>query len=182
MHRKFLMFLNGEAGVGKDTFVTFFSGYAKKTYGIETLNRHRSDPAKAALSTLGWNGEKTKEVRELLADLVTFGESTGITRSYLDSTLYTPQDDPTVVFFHVRDPKTISKLQMDYFSNKRALCEPRSLLIRRDVQPAETDRWGVLEGSYDWVIVLNNLEDSRKKAHMLADTIAETMYWERKKV
>lgn len=182
MNRKFLVFLNGEAGVGKDTLVTFFREYAKKTYGIETLNRHRSDPAKAALSTLGWNGEKTKEARELLADLVNFGESNGITRNYLDSTLYTPQDDPTVVFFHVRDPKTIAKLQMDYFNNKRALCEPRSLLIRRDVQPAETDRWGVMEGSYDWVMVLNNLEDSKEKACMLADKIAETMGWERKKV
>lgn len=150
---KFLIVINGESGSGKDTFVDMCKK-SSKFLGVNTpiTNLHRSDEAKRVLKSFGWDGERTPQVRNLLADLVEFGEETGHNNEKLFEVLDTLEG---VIFYHSRDPKTISKIKEHYWFCENV--QVVSLLVVRDKNIAsEQDRWDIRNYKYDKVIENNS--------------------------
>lgn len=181
-----LAFINGHAGVGKDTFVRFCREYAEEKGLCRVYNIHRSDAPKIALQNLGWNGEKDIETRDLLKHMVDFMESKGLLDKYLNANILAARRTNTcdsIVFYHVRDPEVMYGLMDDYMELKNV--RPISLLIQRDIEhPAEPDEWwGNLEnGDYTVTIELpkNDLHITRDLAENFVEFLLSPA-WEVRK-
>lgn len=158
-----VIIINGKAGVGKDTFVDFCRKYCNACYPkIRFKNLHRSDKPKKALRLLGWNGVKTPESRKLLAHLTNTAEQQfHMSTTYLAENLLYAYDEPqglrNIVFYHVRDPKSIDRLVSDFEDKDVSIV---SLFFERDVDTIEKDLWGIQDYNYDICIKVNTLEDS----------------------
>ena len=158
MNKTILVFINGHAGVGKDTFVNFCKDYAEKEKSCKVYNVHRSDAPKMALQTLGWSGEKDKDTRELLKDMVDFMEKKGLLNRYLDTHLRSSRATnscDSIIFYHVRDPEVMYGLMDEYIDREGV--RPISLLLKRDIDKPEepNEWWGNLEnGDYTMSIQL----------------------------
>lgn len=165
--KKTLIVINGEAGSGKDTFVQF----CQQILGKDAVkNIHSSDHAKNVLKIMKWNGEKDEETRRLLADLVAFGEKTGFNTSNLYSFLNC--STAKVVFYHQRDPKVIDKIKNRYWFDDDI--EVITLLIDRKLKKQETDRWGIKDFEYDYIIKNDtSLIGLLKKAHEFLQKIRQ---------
>lgn len=149
--KKLLILINGESGAGKDTFVEFCKSSLHAQYSptIPVANIHRSDEAKAFLTTLGWDGTRTPKVRKLLADLVEFGEETGHNSVQLYRTVWA--FTAGIIFYHSRDTKAIEEAKRFYSSNNSVAVH--TVLVKRDENRSpEKDRWGIQDYTYDTVI------------------------------
>lgn len=180
MSKTILVFINGHAGVGKDTFVNFCKDYAEKEKSCKVYNVHRSDASKRALQTLGWSGEKDEDTRKLLKEMVDFMEKKGLLNQYLDTHLKFSRATNScdlIVFYHVRDPEIIYSLMNEYIDREGV--RPISLLLKRDIdKPAEPDEWwGNLEnGDYTMSIQLppDDLNESAKVAARFVDFLIDS--------
>ena len=150
--KKLLVVINGKAGSGKDTFVEMCRDYAR-TYapGLRVYNIHRSDAAKRMLLRMGWNEKKTPEVRQLLADIVDFGETTGFNSTNLYTSVINSEG---LIFYHARDPKTIEKIVNHYAGTFVPVV---TMYVDRDTDATEKDRWN--QKSYDYDYIINNDKD-----------------------
>lgn len=139
-----LYIINGKAGSGKDTFCKMIWDIIPQ-WGVDraVVTLHSSDPAKEALTSLGWNGEKTSEMRQLLAELTKFSQSNGMSDKMINQ--YSKAE---VVFFHERDPREIARLKSSIYP------EPKTILIKRDSEQLEFDMWDIEK--YDYDIVIDN--------------------------
>lgn len=141
--------INGHAGVGKDTFVSLITELVDD--GVTVSNIHSSDPAKAALESLGWNGEKSPEVRTILANLTDISHDNGLSEKMIREAA-----SSDIIFFHERDPKEIRIL-------KRIFPEAKTILVERDGARIEPDKWQIKDYRYDFTVYnngsLKNLED-----------------------
>ena len=157
MNKLILVFINGHAGVGKDTFVRFCRKYAE-SQKCRTYNIHRSDAPKMALQTLGWNGEKDTETRELLKTMVDYMESKNLLNKYLDSQIQsavTLSSTDVIIFYHVRDPQVMYNLMGRYIAKEGI--KPISVLIKRNQRKSqEPDEWwgDVENGDYTMTVQL----------------------------
>jgi hypothetical protein len=132
---KKIIIINGAAGVGKDTFITFCHTHAYHKHPIWNLST--IDAVKEiARAMFGWNGEKTESARRLLSDLkdawTSFNDGPF---KQLTSRIYTISKG--LIFVHVREPAEILKFKNYYRDN----C--LTLLIRRsglDVPNNNADR------------------------------------------
>lgn len=175
MSKTILVFINGHAGVGKDTFVNFCKEYAEANKSCKVYNIHRSDAPKMALHTLGWSGEKDTETRVLLKDMVDFMEHKGLLNKYLDDQLKAAKTINTVdviVFYHVRDPEVMYDLMDTYI--KRDDVKPVSMLIKRDLkQPKEPNSWwGDLENA-DYTISVELPDDDLEASEIAASQLVD---------
>ena len=169
-----LILINGKAGVGKDTFVNFCRDYAKKYYeNTKVFNRHRSELAKIVLEYLGWTGEKTEEIREVLSELTDIAEGYGRNNECLNDyiELLKKEDGLNIVFYHDRDPVSIELLKQRYKDDMFVF----SLLLKRNTIDLEHDEWGIENYDYDITIRAKTLADSRKFAHNLIDKLVQYM-------
>lgn len=175
-----LVFINGHAGVGKDTFVGFCKDYAEKEKSCRVYNIHRSDAPKKVLQAVGWDGEKDAESRSLLKHMVDFMENKGILDRYLDTQIMAAKvsvNRNSIIFYHVRDPEIIYSLMDEYIDREGV--RPISLLLKRDIdKPAEpNDWWGNLEnGDYTMSIQLppDDLNESAKVAARFVDFLIDS--------
>lgn len=177
MPRVTLVLINGHAGVGKDTFVTFCKEYAELEGNTKVYNIHRSDYPKIALQTLGWDGEKDEETRALLKHMVDYMELKGLLDEYLQeqifaSTRVNPRTNDIIIFYHVRDPEVMYNLLDEYLENQFA--RPISVLIQRDLNKNNepNDWWGDLENAdYCMTVKLpnNSFDDMRELAKEFVD-------------
>lgn len=182
MSKTILVFINGHAGVGKDTFANFCKDYAEKEKSCKVYNVHRSDAPKMALQTLGWSGEKDEDTRKLLKEMVDFMEKKGLLNRYLDTHLKSSRATnscDSIIFYHVRDPEIIYTL-MDEYIDKEGI-KPISLLLKRDIdKPKEpNDWWGNLEnGDYTMSIQLppDDLNESAKAAAQFIDFLIDSSW------
>ena len=175
MNKTILVFINGHAGVGKDTFVNFCKEYAEANKSCKVYNIHRSDAPKMALHTLGWSGEKDTETRILLKDMVDFMEHKGLLNKYLDDQLKTARAINTadvIVFYHVRDPEVMYDLMDIYI--ERDDVKPVSMLIKRDLkQPKEPNGWwGDLENA-DYTISVKLPDDDLEASEIAASQLVD---------
>lgn len=161
MEKKVLVLINGKAGSGKDTFVKFCQEIAKVSHSfIPIVNIHRSDNAKNILRSMGWNGMKTEKIRTLLADLVDFGEETGYNNKELFDSISRLGG---VIFYHVRDPKTIAEIEEHYWFQENVHC--LSLLVTRNsVTEEEPDRWSIEDYAYGRIVENKTLTGLKKEA------------------
>ncbi len=174
MSKTILVFINGHAGVGKDTFVNFCRNYAGKEKLCKVYNIHRSDAPKMALHSLGWKGEKDTETRELLKQMVDFMENKGLLNRYLEESIRSSKATNScdaIIFYHVRDPEIMYELMDKYIDTDGV--NPISLLVKRDIEmPNEPNEWwGNLENAeYQMTLQLsNNIESSKKAAKGFVD-------------
>lgn len=98
--------INGSGGVGKDTFATFVSEYAK------TLVISSVDPIKNLMRIMGWNGEKSERDRKFMSDLKDLCTNYNdypmeyLTKEYES---FMEDDELEVLFMHIREPHEIEK-------------------------------------------------------------------------
>lgn len=99
-----VILINGYPGSGKDTFVELCSKFARVD------NILTSTPAKEALKLLGWDGEKTPEARDLLAQFmeISYEHFNGPVRYVLDEIA---KSRASLIFIHVREPQNIDVLK-----------------------------------------------------------------------
>lgn len=179
MNKTILVFINGHAGVGKDTFVGFCKDYAEKEKSCRVYNVHRSDAPKMALQTLGWSGEKDEDTRKLLKEMVDFMEKKELLNQYLDThlkSLRAMNSCDSIMFYHVRDPEIMYSLMEKYTDNP--MIRPISLLVKRDIEkPAEpNDWWGDLEkAEYTMTVQLpsQDLDTSRMIAEVFVNFLID---------
>lgn len=171
-----VVLINGKAGVGKDTFVKYCKGFVdENNLDVVVENLHRSDLPKKALKSIGWDGNKTPEARELLVKLTDFGENFGMTYDYLiDSLSVLEEKKFKLVFYHVRDPKTISELRKR-LNRWRLNVWPMTMLITRCTEDIEPDIWGIRNYDYDFKLELNSLEESKTSAEFFVTSIMNTI-------
>lgn len=110
-----IIIINGKPRSGKDTVI----GYMKKYCDINECARCYSystiDPVKDVLRNLGWNGEKTDEVRNMLSSMKQFWINTcdGPLKYCMDTIfqcMNMDTDDDMVLVFQIREPDEIHKL------------------------------------------------------------------------
>lgn len=170
MNKTILVLINGHAGVGKDTFVDLCRQYATSK-GCKIMNLHRSDAPKAALTTLGWDGEKDEETRTLLKNIIDWMEPRELLDKFLSNQIAAAKsvfaDEDLIIFYHVRDPEIMYALIDRYIGSDIV---PVSVLIKRPLSvPAEpADWWGDLENA-EYMLTINlPLNDMETTKHIAA--------------
>lgn len=131
-----LIIVNGLAESGKDAFVNFCTNYIDKTYSYPYIHMHRSDIPKDCLFSIGWDGNKTAEARDLLKRLVDFGEKNGMTEKMVQGAI---DEGYMFIFIHVREPESIKALTTR-FENQTHLY---AIHVIRNIESPEPDYWGV---------------------------------------
>lgn len=156
-----VIIINGYPGSGKDQFVE----YCKEFANVE--NVLTSTPAKMALRTLGWNGVKTEEARDMLAKLMVMSYEmfNGPVNYVLDKI---EKSEADYIFVHVREPENI-----DLF--KLHIPKVKTLILLRDSQkvaysnPSDSN---VENYTYDYRILNNgSLVDLRNYAEAFIDLL-----------
>lgn len=113
--------INGYPGAGKDTFVEMIQNL------VPSVQIHSSDPAKRALTLLGWDGEKTEEDRAELAHLVKLSNERydGVYK-YIKNVhdCAKAMGEEKAFFIHEREPKNIERWKREFGA--------QAILIKRD--------------------------------------------------
>lgn len=170
-----IFLINGESGVGKDTLIKHVSKHLHEiAFNLEVHNYHRSDLAKNALKTLGWDNSRDEETRKLLADIVDWMETKGLLKTWEDSILR-PRDGLNITFYHVRDPKRFKDLREKYEDEKNTWIY--TILVERDLNadPNEIDRWGVNDGKCSYDLTIKLPPSDWKRSHWIYEDVAYMM-------
>ena len=163
-----IIIINGLPNSGKDTLVEYIKTELEQNK-ISVFNVHASDPAKEALKILGWDGEKTPEIRKKLADLVVYSKQAfdGVYK-YLES-MVDKLPQKSVLFIHERAIDNITL----YNNCFKIDC---NLLVLRDeaVSYDNVADQGILAYThcYDSIITNNGTkEDLKQKAISMAKNL-----------
>ena len=123
-----ILCINGQGGVGKDTFVSFCG---KKKDGV--FNYSMVDGIKELARLGGWNGAKELKDRKFLSDLKDLFDNYNdfsfqdvlkdITDDSLICELWLEPKNEMICFVHAREPKDIERWRNDFGA--------RALIIRR---------------------------------------------------
>jgi hypothetical protein len=151
-----VVIINGYPQAGKDTFIGYCEQY------VTVLNVSTVDRVKQALKLLGWEGEKTPEIRKALSDLKDLSTALfdGPVTYIKDQVKAHPTKClPGLIFIHSREPAEIYRLKQEL--------DATTLLISRKPKEEITnhaDR-NVEKFPYDHVIDNNEgLEELHEKA------------------
>lgn len=116
MKRKIdIVIINGKPRSGKDTVIKYMRRYCNYNECAYIKAYSTIDPVKLALNQLGWNGEKTDDVRNLLAALKQFWVNScdGPLKYCVDKIIDAVNadgNDDYVLIFQIREPAEIDKL------------------------------------------------------------------------
>lgn len=159
---KQVFIINGNAGVGKDTFVEFVAD------SFSTMNVSSVDKIKEIARMVGWSGGKTEKDRKFLSDLKL------LCTDYNDMPLnsmkekyeeFINNNDLNFLFLHIREPKEIEKARMIF--------DAKTILIKRDsVKHITSNMADANVYNYNYDIVINNdstLEELKEKADCFID-------------
>lgn len=121
--------INGRAGAGKDTFVSFCQDHAKNNL---IINLSTVDIVKRIATLCGWKGEKDEKNRLFLSDLkdlltkwndIPFKETINQITRYEQNAI-----GANLIFFvHCREPEEIERLR-DFLGAK-------TIFVKRDTMP-----------------------------------------------
>lgn len=155
--------INGRPRAGKDTFVQYCQQHSGDSY---IWNVSTVDKVKEAATILGWDGEKTSEMRYFLSDLKDLSEKyLNSSYNYILDTIARAEKVGNVgaIFIHCREPNQLRELK-DKLNAKCILVYHN----REDTEEELTNHADIdvyLFSGYD--ITIDNsgtLEDLREKA------------------
>lgn len=146
-----IVIINGQGGVGKDTFVGYCIKAHEDTKSISLVNEVRY-----LAKLIGWNGDKTAKDRKFLNDLKKLTteynnfpfESVALNISNVLEK-YKEAEKPTkdlVIFIHAREPEDIRYLVDKY--NAKTLLIRKSGLAKKYGNPADDK---VFDIDYDYI-------------------------------
>lgn len=146
-----IVIVNGLPRAGKDTFVELCEEFC------ECANVSTIEPAKEALRLLGWNGEKTPEIRKFLSDVKDMSEQCFHTsEKYLDEVLPSLEDIVDIVFIHCREPQQIDTLRAKYNAITLYINAEDRLKLNKNDLTNHADR---NVANYDYDLTIYNNED-----------------------
>ncbi len=146
---KQIIVINGEAGAGKDLFVTLCNDVMEETTGKKNLvwNYSAVDKVKEIAILCGWDGQKTPKSRKFLSDLKDLtDEFSNLSARSIDDKVgeFMEDSDAQILFLHAREPEQIANLCDVY--------DACSLLIKRNnylTNPSNHADKNVYNFSYD---------------------------------
>ncbi len=148
---KQIIVINGEAGSGKDLFVTLCNELVQEKTGRDDLvwNYSAIDKVKEIAVLCGWDGKKTPKSRKFLSDLKDLtDEFSNLSSHSIDDKINEfYKSDAQILFLHAREPEQIEKLTDTYGAY--------SLLIRRNnysTDPSNHADKNVYNFSYDFQV------------------------------
>ncbi len=154
---KEIIIINGNGGVGKDSFIEFCKEYAP------TKNISSVDKVKEAAKILaGWNGEKDEKSRKFLSDLKILSiEYNNAPLKYIkDMAEKFKKSSDQIMFIHIREKEEIKKCK-DLLNAKTLLITNKKVkAITTNISDRDIEKF-----NYDYYI--NNdgtLEELREKA------------------
>lgn len=154
-----VVIINGQGGIGKNTFVGYCIKAHKDTKTISLVNE-----IKYVAELLGWKGNKTPKDRKFLNDLKKIAteynnfpfESVALNISNILEK-YKEEDKPTkdlVIFIHAREPEDIRYLVEKY--DAKTLLIRKSGLSKKFGNPADDK---VFDIDYDYIVYNDSTED-----------------------
>lgn len=141
-----IVLINGYPQSGKDTFIQFCKETGANVFNISTV-----DPAKKALSILGWHGSKNPIDRKALSDLK------DISTKYYDGPFrYIYQrvleimgrEKDGVIFIHSREPSELTRFKKEF----KAIV----ILIDREIQQEISNHADLNVEKFDYDYIINN--------------------------
>ena len=110
-----VVIINGKPRSGKDTVIKYMKTYCDINECANVYSYSTIDPVKDMLKKLGWDGEKTPDVRNLLAQLKQFwvNNCDGPFKYCMDivmSKWIREETDDCILVFQIREPAEIEKL------------------------------------------------------------------------
>jgi len=140
--------INGKGGVGKDTFVEFFTKICnEKVENISSVDEVKE----MARDYFGWKGQKSKRWRKILSDIKDF--QTKISDgpfTYMAKRLLNAPKGTKYQFFHIREPEEIKRF-IEFFGKKFSI---ETLLITNGLEDKFSNHADdkVEQFKYDYVI------------------------------
>jgi hypothetical protein len=136
MTRTKVIIINGVQGSGKDTFVKLAQSYCNMNEMANVLNLSSVDPIKDLLDAFGWDGDKTDDVRNIIAGIkkIWIGAQNGPTMFMMNNILEWHKQghgEDNIVFCHVREPEEIDKLECAISGMESMGIEVMTMLIIR---------------------------------------------------
>lgn len=158
--------INGFPGSGKDTFVELVAEIMKSRGLGYVRNYHSSDMVKGVFKHLGWDGKKTPEIRNFMAEVIEGSNNLFDTAFKEALRLYVAlekEGTQGILFIHERKPVNIARL-CNTFKAKSILIERGTPEFTEDLPTNKADR-EVLDYTYRIHIDNNgSLGDLRIKA------------------
>ena len=141
---KRIVIINGQGGVGKDTFIELLTDTKLKIINVSSV-----DGIKELARKVGWNGTKEERDRKFLSDLkILTSNYCGFSEYYLiNKAKEFLKSDSDLMFAHIREP-----LRIREFLNK--FPEAKTLLIKRNDISSYGNMAddGVFDFEYDYII------------------------------
>lgn len=140
-----VVIINGAPQSGKDTFATLAQAYCNDDESANVLNLSSVEPIKEALEIFGWDGDKTEDIRDLIAGIkkIWIDAQNGPTMFMMNNILEwhkTNVGEDNIVFCHIREPEEIKKL-VDALTGMDIMgIDVTTLLVVRNGQQVDTDR------------------------------------------
>ena len=164
MNKTKVIMINGNGGVGKDTFVELCKEVNSTVNNISTVSF-----VKEIAKLCGWDGTKTPENRKFLSDLKDMLEEWGNVpnkkvEEYIE--YLNKAENQQILFVHAREPKNIQ-----YYKDKYNAI---TVLIKNDRVEQVTSNhadMGVYDFTYDYIIDNNgDLEQLKESAKTFMKT------------
>ena len=146
MKHQQIIIINGNGGVGKDTFIRVLSSVFRD---VDIWSYSTIDKVKEIAKMIGWDGVKDEKGRKLLADLKSLCDS------YNDMTFKDMKQAVsefknsygTLLFIHIREPHNIDRAKDEF--------DAITMLVTRDsvenITSNDADKH-VAEYDYDYVV------------------------------
>lgn len=141
---KQIIVINGQGGVGKDTFINILN---KK--GLKITNVSSVDGVKELARMVGWSGAKEDKDRKFLSDLkILTTNYCGFSENYLvKKAKEFLESDNDLMFVHIREPFCIQEF-LNKFTTAKTL-----LIKRKDIYNyGNMADDGVFDFNYDYVV------------------------------
>lgn len=153
MKARQVVIINGNGGVGKDTFIDVLKRIT--LYGEVKIWNHSSiDKIKEIAKMIGWNGVKDEKSRKLLSDLkVLCDDYNNMTfEDMKKKVLEFNNSDASLLFLHIREPHNIEVA-------KKAFDALTVLVVRDSVQKITSNASDEHVADYEYDFIVDNNSD-----------------------
>lgn len=153
MKARQVVIINGNGGVGKDTFIDALKRIT--FYGeVEIWNYSSIDKVKEIAKMIGWDGVKDEKSRKLLSDLkVLCDDYNNMTfEAMKKKVLEFNNSDASLLFLHIREPHNIEVA-------KKAFDAVTVLVVRDSVQKITSNASDEHVADYEYDFIVDNNSD-----------------------